>query len=315
MSKHLAISVALLALSILIGCSSTQPCPAPSAHRQPDPLPQNTVAPSVRLNYIYLTLDAETLDAINQSQFIRDRFALFGQSTPEPSTSKAAPATYLLGQTTCLELSAAPKAKANTEGYAGICFSTSETGQINVVYENLFAKLGANVQKGASTFDTGTEQIPWFRYVNSHTSTQTPPLLTWVTEHDPTFHKAIGPNSDCRLSEPQKQQSQKLFRNITSITLDLTQAEFDHLNAELSAYGYARTSRQGMTVFSAPDIEIHAAVSEQPKYRIRVIRCSLSAQPKSPAQMSFGDKATLTFTEDAAATWTFGPRQTHFARK
>ncbi len=315
MCRYLAISVALLALSLLIGCSSTQPCPAPSAHAQPDLPLQDTTAPSVRLNYVYLTLDAETLDAINQSPFIRDRFALFGQSTPEPSTSKTAPTTYLLGQTTCLELSAAPNAQAHTEGNAGICFSTRETGQINVVYENLLAKLGPNVQKGSGTFDTGTEYIPWFRYVTSHSPEQTPHLLTWVTEHDPIFHKAVGPNSDCRLSEPQKHHSQKLFRNITSITLDLTQSEFDHLDTELSAYGYARKSRHGLTVFSAPDIEIRAAVSKEPKYRIRNIRCSLSSEPESPAQMNFGNKATLTFTEDAAAIWTFGPRQTHFARK
>jgi len=319
MCRYLTISVALLALSLLIGCSSTQPCPAPSAHAQADLVPQDTAAPSVGLNYVYLMLDAETLNAINDSPFIRDHFCRFGNSIPEPSMSKTSPATYLLGQTTCLELIATPPTQAETEGTAGICFRTKETGDINIVYDNLRAKLGTQVKRGANSFDIGDQQVLRLRYITSHSIRQTPPLLTWVTEPDPTFRKAVGFSSNRRPSEPVQANSAaappRLFRNITSITLDLTQAELDHLDAELSTYGYTKNKRRNLTVFSGPGIEIRAAVCSDPKYRIRTIRCSLSSEPQSPTQMSFGDKATLTFTEDAAAIWTFGPRQKHFARK
>jgi len=317
MCRYLAIIAVSFALPVLTGCSSTNP---PAVQSVPsDSLSQTSVTPPVSLNYVYLTLDAETLNAINDSPFIRDHFCRFGNSIPEPSMSKTGPATYLLGQTTCLELIAAPPTQTEAEGTAGICFRTKETGDINIVYDNLRAKLGTQVKRGANSFNIGDEQVLRLRYITSHSIRQTPPLLTWVTEPNPTFRKAVGFSSNRRQDEPLEADSvaatSRLFRNITSITLDLTQAELDHLDAELSAYGYAKNKHRNLTVFSGPGIEIRAAVSKEPKYRIRTIRCSLSAKPQSPTQMSFGNKATLTFTENADALWTFGPRQTHFARK
>lgn len=311
-----------LALCLPAGCSSTKT--TPNAHLQTDPLIQTTPIqqyniPSVRLNYIYLTLDAETMDAINQSPFIRESFALFGQSTPDPYAANPAPATYLLGENTCIELLAAPELQKETEGNAGICFSTREPGQIDIVYDDLRAKLGSNVYKGLSTFNTGYERIPWLHYVSSHSPEHVPPLLTWVTEHDPAFHQIVGPDSDCRLPEPQHTdqhpEQQKLFRKIISVTLDLTQSEFDHLYAELSAYGYSINEQHGLTLFTSPDIQIRAAIQPNPQYRIRTIRCLLAGRPEKTIKMTFGDKATLTLTEDAIAIWAFGPRQTSFVRK
>jgi hypothetical protein len=146
-----------------------------------------------------------------------------------------------------------------------------------------------------------------------------PPLLTWVTEHDQAFHEFVGPYSDRRL--PQSYQTeirpedQKLLRKVTSITLDLTQSEFDNLYAELSAYGYSVSRQHSLTVFASDDLQIRAAVQPNPQYRIRTIRCSLRAAPTKTTKMTFGDKATLTLTEDGTAIWTFGRRQTAFVRK
>ena len=317
MCRYVAIIAASLALPVVTGCSWTNP---PAVQSVPsDSLFQSRVTPPVGLNYVYLTLDAETLNAINDSPFIRDHFCRFGNSIPEPSISKTGPATYLLGQSNCLELIAAPPTQTEAEGTAGICFRTKETGDINIVYDNLRTKLGTQVKRGANSFNIGDQQVLRLRYITSQSIGQTPPLLTWVTEPDPTFRKAVGFSSNRRPTEPVEANSAaappRLFRSITSITLDLTQAELDHLDAELSAYGYAKNKHRNLTVFSGPGIEIRAAVSEEPKYRIRAIRCSLFAEPESPAQMSFGDKAILSFTEDAEAIWRFGPRQTRFARK
>ena len=106
-----------------------------------------------------------------------------------------------------------------------------------------------------------------------------------------------------------------LFRKIISVTLDLTQSEFEHLDAELSTYGYLRKEQHGLTVFTSPDIEIQAAVFPNPQYRIRTIRCSLAGRPDKPIKMDFGNKATLTLTPNATAIWTFGRCQTSFVHK
>jgi len=315
MCRTLIILAVSLALFLPAGCSSTKPSQARDEYVQAAPsiraLPtQQNTTPSVRLNYIYLTLDAETMDAINQSQFIRDSFARFGHSTPDSTAANAGEATYLLGENICIELLAAPQSQQETEGNAGICFSTRKPGQIDIVYDNLRAKLGTNVYKGLTTFDTGDERIPRLYYVNSHSLEQVPPLLTWVTEQDPAFHKIVSPYRDNHLSEPQN-----LLRKIISVTLDLTQSEFDHLYAELSAYGYSISKEHGLTLFTSPDIQIRAAVMPNPQYRIRTIRCSLTDRPEEPTKMTFGSKATLTLNQDATAIWTFGRRQTAFVRK
>ena len=323
MCRLFIITVVSLVLFLLAGCSSTEPAAVQSMAIEPSVAPPaedcDCTKSSVRLNYVYLTVDAETLDAINESAFIRDHFALFGHSSAEPFASDTAPATYLLGRSTCIELTVASKAQAYAEGNAGICFSTREEGQINSIYGQLRSKLGPNVQRGYSAFNTGAERVPWLRYVSSHSPWQSPALLTWVTEHDPIFHRAVGPNSKCRITESamasHAEDGEKLFRDITAVTLDLTQSEFDHLAAELSAYGCSKKERKGLTVFSSPDMEIRAAVASDPKYRIRSIRCSLSGALESPAYMMFGDKASLTFTADGTAIWKFGPHERHFARK
>jgi len=131
--------------------------------------------------------------------------------------------------------------------------------------------------------------------------------LTWVTEHDPAFFKALRPESKSRRDKrkqtyssngPDEQNARKLFRNITSVTLALTQGEFDQFGAELLAYGYSETRQKGQTVFSGPGIEIRTEICPDPP----------------PTRMTFGDKAALTIKEDATATWTFGPGQRRFAR-
>ena len=316
MCKPKAIAVLSLALCLATGCSSTKLSQRTAG--QANSLTQE--APLVRLNYVYLALDAETIDSINQSPFIRDHFCRFGQSIADPRWVGPTSSTYLLGKSTCIELTPAPTHQAETEGGSGICFSTKRTGDIDTVYENLRAKSGLHVRRGAAKFYTGSERIPWLRSVSSHSPGQIPPLLTWVTEHDPAFHKALRPKRGGRLNEkPQtyssdEQNRHKLFRNITSITLALTQPEFDHLGAELSAYGYSRAKQQGLTVFSGPGIEIRAETCPDPQYRIRALSCSLNGRPETPTRMTFGDKAALTLKEDATATWTFGPGQRRFAR-
>lgn len=321
MCKPVKIIALCLALFVIPGCSATRPSAAPSDRA--NQLTPESSRPPVHLNYIYLALDAQTVDAINESQFVRDNFCLFGQSTAAAGRPKTWSATYLLGQTTCLELFAPPTSQGGAEGNAGVCFSTANTGDIDIIYDKLRTSLGPNIKRGSTTFNTGAAQVPWFRYVSSHLTQQTPPLLTWVTEHDPSFHKAIGYKSSRRAAllsgielpaRPQKPHPQRLFRDITGVTLSLTQAEFEQLAAELSAYGYVRKKAGGLTVFSGPAIEIRAAVSEDPEYRIRSLSCSLTRRPDAPAQLNFGDKATLTLTEDATAIWTFGPKQNQFAR-
>ena len=321
MCRHLAIIVVSLVLPLLTGCSSTKTCAIPGVQTRPST--QNSATPSVHLNHVYLTLDAETFAAINESSFMRDRFCLFGHSIPEPSASNAVPTTYLIGQNTCLELLAAANTRAETEGNAGVCFSTRQAGDIDIVYDNLCTALGPDIQNGYVTFNTGARRIPWLRYVSSHRVKQTPPLLTWVVEYDAKFHKAVGFSSGRHLAKlrqtdlptpPQKQYPQKLLRNIESVTLAVTQPEFNHLSTELAAFGYVRKEQKGLTVFSGPGVEIRAVVAPDPQYRIRSLQCSLTSKAKTPTQKTFGDKATLTLTEDAAAIWTFGPHQEHYAR-
>ena len=324
MCRNVGMISIVLVLSFMAGCSLTRTQPVASPPTEGALLAQTTDHPAVYLNYVRLTLDSETFAAISKSKFVRDEFCLIGQSAPSSTGGENSFATYLLGQISCLELLAPASPEAGSEGNSGICFSTTRPGDIETIYDNLRAELGYMVRKGSRSFDTGSGKVPWFRYVTFDSEKQTPPLVTWVTEHDPMFHKVMGPNTTCRLAAlpgtsspvgPQEPQAERLFRNITGVTLSLTQAEFDKLGAELSAYGYVRKKRRGVTVFSGPGVEVRATVSEDPKYRIRGLRCSLTAEVVRPTQVTFGDKATLTLTEDATAIWTFGAQPQRFARK
>jgi len=321
MHKASRIIVISLVAALLAGCSATRPCP--SVSMQANQAVKQPPAASVRLNYLYLTLDAETLEAISESAFMRDRFCRFGQSTATVVRRQGWSATYLLGENTCVELLAPGGPEANIEGNGGICFSTVNMGDINVIYDNLRNCLGPDVQKGIRTFNTGEKNVPWFSYVSPHGDKETPPLLTWVTEQDASFRDALGYRSSHRATPPgveaaapqdQTESDKRLLRDITGVTLVLTQAELDRLAAELSAYGYVNRQAGGLTIFSGPEFEVRVAISDNPEYRIRSLSCALTGEPNVPSKIEFGGKATLTLTENPTATWTFGPKPQQLAR-
>jgi len=321
MYKAVRIIVISLVAALLVGCSATRPCP--SASVQANQAVKQPPTASVRLNYLYLTLDAETLEAISESAFMRDEFCRFGQSTATVVRRQGWSATYLLGENTCVELLAPGGPEANVEGNGGICFSTVNAGDINFIYDNLRNRLGPDVRKGIRTFDTGEKNVPWFSYVSSHGGRETPPLLTWVTEQDASFRDALGYRSSHRATPPgvevaapqdKTESDKRLLRDITGVTLVLTEAELDRLAAELSAYGYVNRQSGDLTIFSGPEFEVRVAISDNPQYRIRSLSCALTGEPNVPSQIEFGGKATLTLTENAAAIWTFGPKPQQLAR-
>jgi len=322
MHKAVRTIVISLVAALLVGCSATRPCPSVSV--QANQAVKQPPTASVRLNYLYLTLDAETFEAISESPFMRDQFCRFGESTATVVRRQGWSATYLLGENTCVELLAPGGPEANIEGNGGICFSTVNTGDINVIYDNLRNRLGPDVRKGTRTFNTGEKNVPWFSYVSSHGGRETPPLLTWVTEQDASFRDALGYRSSHQTTPPgveaaataqdKTESDMRLLRDITGVTLVLTEAELDRLAAELSAYGYTRGQAGELTVFSGPEFEVRVAISDVPEYRIRSLSCALTGELSVPTQIEFGGKATLTLTENAAATWTFGPKPQQLAR-
>ena len=322
MHKAVRTIVISLVAALLVGCSATRPCPSVSV--QANQAVKQPPTASVRLNYLYLTLDAETLEAISESPFMRDQFCRFGESTATVVRRQGWSATYLLGENTCVELLAPGGPEANIEGNGGICFSTVNTGDINVIYDNLRNRLGPDVRKGTRTFNTGEKNVPWFSYVSSHGGRETPPLLTWVTEQDASFRDALGYRSSHQTTPPgveaaataqdKTESDMRLLRDITGVTLVLTEAELDRLAAELSAYGYTRGQAGELTVFSGPEFEVRVAISDVPEYRIRSLSCALTGELSVPTQIEFGGKATLTLTENATATWTFGPKPQQLAR-
>ena len=321
MHKAVRTIVISLVAALLGGCSATKPCPSVSV--QANQAVKQPPTASVRLNYLYLTLDAETLEAISESPFMRDQFCRFGESTATVVRRQGWSATYLLGENTCVELLAPGGPEANVEGNGGICFSTVNTGDINVIYDNLRNRLGPDVRKGTRTFNTGEKNVPWFSYVSSG-GRETPPLLTWVTEQDASFRDALGYRSSHRAITPgveaaataqgEAESDKRLLRDITGVTLVLTEAELNRLAAELSAYGYTRGQAGELTVFSGPEFEVRVAISDNPEYRIRSLRCSLTGELNVASQIEFGGKATLALTENAAATWTFGAKPQQLAR-
>src|SRR4030042_48035 len=102
MHKAIRIIVISLVAALPAGCSATRP--SPSVSMQANQAVKQPPTASVRLNYLYLTLDAETLEAISESPFMRDQFCRFGESTATVVRRQGWSATYLLGENTWVGL-------------------------------------------------------------------------------------------------------------------------------------------------------------------------------------------------------------------
>ena len=254
-------------------------------------------APLVQLDHVLLVLDAETYDAIGQSEFARTALGLERAASPV-SADTSPVGHYLYGRHAYVELFA-PHRAVGRAASAGIAFHVSETGASAHVVARLRHATGAPVDQGVRTRCTDGAEEPWFQWTRVRHHQPLSTLSTWVMEY------ADPPSRSARLGTLAAQRSsQHLLHDVSGATIALDATERLPLLRELAAYGFRTTHCTGRHVVEGAGVRLLITPPEDARRGVIAVRFSLRRAPSGARQHAFGSRSVLTLHDDLTATWT-----------
>ena len=217
--------------------------------------------PDIYLNHLLVFVDRETYNAIAASGFLNEHFACSEErTTHDQATGMSWTGRYYYGRQTYFEFMNPDKTSWAPRD--GLAFSMESEGGS----EELAQRLEQGLDRDISLFKRNRRyqerDIPWFWTVEIPRKDDAR-LISWVMEYDPVFLDNWAPELPPGMAgtEPAgiKRSAfltryrsaigddlpDRLFRDITSVTVTLPPEEADLLEDELSIYGYVATEADG----------------------------------------------------------------------
>jgi hypothetical protein len=282
----------------------------------PRPLSGETMD-TVYLNHFFLTIDAESYNAIQSSPFLRDEFAPFEQRTTVRQDITYT-GSYFYGAHTYFEFFEAGRGSGRALGASGIAFGVEARGASLRLKPRIEAALAMPVAVRPITRRVGDRDIGWF-YMTTAEDKQPSLLQTWMMEYRDSFlndwygelkpatrgitRAEILERYTAKLGENDKRQ-QKLLENVVEITLALPDAERARLLKECETFGYRVTAGTGQWRCLGPQVTFNVAAPNSEARGITVVKFTLRRAKPGQKTYRFG-KSVLQFNDDRTAVWTF----------
>ena len=223
----------------------------------------------VYLNHLLIFLDAETYRSIGASGFLNEHFACSEErTTHDQATDMSWTGRYYYGRETYFEFM--DPGRTSWAPRDAIAFGIEQEGGS----EELAGRLERALKRDITLFKRKRryrdQDIPWFWTVDIPRKDDAR-LISWVMEYDPGFLDRWAPDLPpekpgagtagiARSGFLTRYRSaigddlpDRLFRDITSVTVTLPPDEADLLEAELDIYGYVATKMANPVERSADD--------------------------------------------------------------
>lgn len=287
---------------------------APVSSRPPSGKPMDTVY----LNHFFLTLDAESYDAVQSSSFLRDEFAPFEQRTTVRQDITYT-GSYFYGAQTYFEFFEAGRGLGRMTGASGIAFGVEAAGASQGLKPRLAEALAVPVAVRPITRRVGDRDLDWFYMTVAEDKQPSPLLQTWVMEYRESFLKdwygELGPATRgitraevleryaAKLGEADKRR-QKLLENVVELTLALPDGERARLLKACEAFGYQVTTAAGRSRCRGPQVTFNIDAPKGEARGITAVKFSLRRAKQGEKRYRFG-KTVLQFNDDRTAVWTF----------
>ncbi len=211
--------------------------------------------PPVYLNHLLIFLDAETYRSIGASGFLNGHFAYSEErTTHDQATGMSWTGRYYYGRDTYFEFM--DPGRTSWAPRDALAFGIEQEGGS----EKLAARLERTLKRDITRFKRKRryrdQDIPWFWTVDIPRKDDAR-LISWVMEYDPGFldrwapdlppgNPGAGTTGIARSGFLTRYRSaigddlsDRLFRDITSVTVTLPPDEANLLEAELGLYGYS----------------------------------------------------------------------------
>jgi Family of unknown function (DUF5829) len=288
---------------------------APTAGRTPSaarPLSGETMD-TVYLNHFFFTLDTESYNAIQASQFLRDEFAPFEQRTTVRQDMSYT-GIYFYGAHTYFEFFEAGRGLGRVSGASALAFGVETVGASQRLKSRLEPE-AMTVGVRPITRRVGDRDVDWF-YMTA-VAAGSPLLQTWVMEYRESFlgdwHAELKPTTRgitraeileryaAKLGEDDRRR-QKLLEDVIEITLALPDAERRELLKECEAFGYRVSGDQRRC--EGPGITFTLSTPTGATSGITAVKFALRHLKQGQKLYGFG-RTALQFNDDRTAVWTF----------
>ena len=141
-------------------------------------------AAAVFLNHFYVVPDAATYEALRQSAFLKESFAVFeARTTVRKDMSYTG--IYFYGDHTYFEF--LPPGPGFAEHATGVAFGVEASGAGSALAPRLQEALGVSVKDTAITRQAEGKDVPWFHMITAEGPGDRQPFTTWVMEYESAF--------------------------------------------------------------------------------------------------------------------------------
>ncbi|WP_293204289.1 MULTISPECIES: DUF5829 family protein [unclassified Microcoleus] len=146
----------------------------------------------IEFNHLYVTIDPETLDSIDQSEFISQELCTISRDTVKTDTESWT-GIYHRGKHFYLELFPPGGGEGLREGFSGIGFNSQQAGEMDIVKEKLKSLLGAKeILSDLQVRQTEDGKVPWFHYLSIN-PVEREAFASWLMEFDQDYLKYNNP--------------------------------------------------------------------------------------------------------------------------
>lgn len=207
--------------------------------------------PLVNVNHLYAVIDSADLHALQNSDFIKNKFAALVTRTTKAGNSETWTGTYLEGLDNYLELFDVNVGEP--VGNAGIAFSVDSTGEINKLASLLSKNYSIEMLLREKQYDN--KKVPWFSGLSIKDSVfnSLSHISFWVMEYKPEYfdynHWEYENNKLTRtsyLSEYKEERRNKILKRFTGVTFYATNEEEQMISGFLLHCGYLKMKDSGL---------------------------------------------------------------------
>ena len=260
------------------------------------------------LNHSFAVVDQATVDAIEQSDYLR-RFGVFNIHTTHADAGESWTGRYLMGGKTYLELFG-PRDGGGDVGTTGIGISPDRVGGLAVLMQRFARNNPSQLETDLRTRQFAEEQVPWFTAAHSHEEGDV--LSVWAMEYLPSFMNdprsekkpAMGPDDVIsRERSMSDDYLRRIMRDISLIEISATMHDIALARPLFSAAGFRVSQERNRLVVRDADTTIIVTAASRNAAGIRRVEFVLNAP--TAGHIEHLGRSTLIVGPGTRAVWRF----------
>ena len=273
---------------------------------------QNKLSFDVPINHFYFSLDGETYAAIENSEFLKNWFAVFERRTTV-RTDKTYTGIYFYGTHTYFEFFDASKQTEYKQNSTGVAFGIERPEGL----KELQAKLpGTTIELITRQYNDA--QVPWFYMLDLEKFLPNSVLDSWVMEYHPKFlaewHAEADGNRVGILRTQVLGRYARVLKNspphplledVIGLTIAADSESITKMKELCETFGYRSRGDREVTVLEGPDLVLRLIPETSSARGLRQAIFRVWQKPNGKTEFVFGSHSVLRFQKDGKAVWYF----------